>query len=106
MNHPRKIWIFMMMSLPPSQGRLDASIVFRADVAFVVIGARRLLGTYPLTEFRSLLMHSHHLALHAKRVTVMPRDSEILRELIFMWDPEIFLAKGSKQRPEANDAMG
>lgn len=35
----------------------------------------------------------------------MPRDSEILRDLIFMWDPENLLAKGSQQRTEANEAM-
>src|SRR5579859_7604576 len=53
-----------------------------------------------------MLIHSHRLALHAKRVMVMPKDSEILRDLIFMWDPENFLAKGCKQRTDAWKAMG
>ena len=36
----------------------------------------------------------------------MPKDSEILRDLIFMWDPENFLVKGSKQRTNAWNVMG
>jgi len=36
----------------------------------------------------------------------MPKDSEILRDLIFMWDPENFLARGCKQRAGAWKTMG
>ena len=36
----------------------------------------------------------------------MPRDSEILRDLIFMWDPENFLAQGCKQCTESWRVMG
>src|SRR5579859_6516443 len=52
------------------------------------------------------MIHCHRLALHAKRVTVMPKDSEILRDFIFMWDSENFLPKGCKQRTDAWKAMG
>ena len=62
--------------------------------------------TYPSSFLSSKLIGSHRLALHAKRVTVMPKDSEILRDLIFMWNPENFLAKGSKQRTDAWKVMG
>ena len=49
---------------------------------------------------------AHRLAFHAKRVTVMPKDSEVLRNLIFMWDPENFLAKSCKRRTDSWSAMG
>ncbi len=30
----------------------------------------------------------------------MPKDSELLRDLIWMWDPENFLGKASRERSE------
>src|SRR5579859_5282257 len=45
-NHLPEIWIFMMMRFPQSQRRLDAWIVVRTNVTFIVISTRTLLGTF------------------------------------------------------------
>jgi histone H3/H4 len=39
---------------------------------------------------------SNHLAVHAKRVTLMPKDIDMLRTVMGMWDMSCWLAKNNE----------
>ena len=41
----------------------------------------------------------NHAAIHARRVTVMPKDSRLIRDLIGIWDPTSWITKEPKHYP-------
>ena len=43
-------------------------------------------------------MNSQHLAIHAKRVTINEKDTELLRDMIFTIDPTNGLGQASNER--------
>lgn len=42
---------------------------------------------------------SNHAAIHAKRITVMPRDMQFIRRVMGMMDPSCWLAESDARKP-------
>jgi hypothetical protein len=49
------------------------------------------------------LHNRQRLAIHAKRITIFPKDTDLLRDIIFAFDPENGLGRPSAERNETWD---